>query len=109
MGRWHTSLTTHLCSSSIACGLRPSPGVASSDRPEHPSGFLGSRLYRRKAGPGCPGIHLEVVKHREAKHSFVLLPPRWVVERSFAWAVRFRRRARDYERLAATLAGYHWL
>ena len=55
------------------------------------------------------GIHLEVVKHTEAKRGFVLLPRRWVVERSFAWAARFRRLARDYERLATTLAGYHWL
>ncbi len=38
-----------------------------------------------------------------------LLPRRWVVERSFAWAARFRRLARDYERLSATLAGYHYL
>jgi Transposase DDE domain len=43
------------------------------------------------------------------KRGFVLLPRRWVVERSFAWAARFRRLARDYERLATTLAGYHWL
>src|SRR5436305_6163803 len=55
------------------------------------------------------GIQLEVVKHHEAKHGFVLLPRRWVVERSFAWAARFRRLARDYERLASTLAAYHWL
>jgi len=55
------------------------------------------------------GIHLEVVKHHEAKRGFVLLPRRWVVERSFAWAARFRRLARDYERLATTLTGYHWL
>lgn len=55
------------------------------------------------------GITLEVVKHPEAKRGFVLLPRRWVVERSFAWAARFRRLARDYERLSATLAGYHWL
>lgn len=55
------------------------------------------------------GIELEVVKHHEAKRGFVLLPRRWVVERSFAWAARFRRLARDYERLATTLAGYHWL
>ena len=55
------------------------------------------------------GIHLEVIKHHEAKHGFVLLPRRWVVERSFAWAARFRRLARDYERLSITLAGYHWL
>lgn len=55
------------------------------------------------------GIKLEVIKHHEAKRGFVLLPRRWVVERSFAWAARFRRLARDYERLASTLAGYHWL
>ncbi len=40
------------------------------------------------------GIHLEVVKHHEAKHGCVLLPRRWVVERSFAWAARSRRLAR---------------
>lgn len=55
------------------------------------------------------GIHLEVVKHTEAKRGFILLPRRWVVERSFAWAARFRRLARDYERLAQTLAGFHYL
>lgn len=55
------------------------------------------------------GMKLEVVKHPQAKRGFVLLPRRWVVERTFAWAARFRRLARDYERLAATLSGYHWL
>jgi transposase len=55
------------------------------------------------------GIELEVVKHTEAKRGFILLPRRWVVERSFAWAARFRRLARDYERLAQTLAGFHYL
>lgn len=55
------------------------------------------------------GLQLQVVKHHEAKHGFVLLPRRWVVERSFAWAARFRRLARDYERLPTTLAGFHWL
>jgi transposase len=55
------------------------------------------------------GIQLEVIKHHEAKRGFVLLPRRWVVERSFAWAARFRRLARDYERLSATLAAFHWL
>lgn len=55
------------------------------------------------------GIELEVVKHTEAKRGFVLLPRRWVVERSFAWAARFRRLARDYERLAATLGTFHFL
>lgn len=55
------------------------------------------------------GVQLEVVKHTEAKRGFVLLPRRWVVERSFAWAARFRRLARDYERLSQTLAGLHYL
>jgi transposase len=41
------------------------------------------------------GIRLEVVKHPMAKRGFVLLPRRWVVERSFAWVARFRRLARD--------------
>jgi transposase len=55
------------------------------------------------------GIKLEVVKLPTAKRGFVLLPRRWVVERSFGWTARFRRLARDYERLPATLAGLHYL
>jgi transposase len=39
----------------------------------------------------------------------VLLPRRWVVERSFAWMARFRRLARDYECLSQTLAGLHFV
>jgi transposase len=54
-------------------------------------------------------MRLEVVKLPEAKKGFVLLPRRWVVERSFGWAARFRRLARDYERLPETLAGLHYL
>jgi transposase len=53
------------------------------------------------------GIKLEVVKLPEAKRGFILLPRRWVVERSFAWATRFRRLVKDYERCAATLADLH--
>ncbi len=55
------------------------------------------------------GIQLEVVKLAEAKRGFVLLPRRWVVERSFAWATRFRRLAKDYERLPETVAGLYFL
>ena len=50
---------------------------------------------------------MEVVKLPEAKKGFVLLPRRWVVERSFAWATLFRRLAKDYERYADTLADMH--
>jgi transposase len=55
------------------------------------------------------GIRLEVVKHEEAKRGFVLLARRWVVERDFAWASRFRRLVKDYERLPDTLAGLHFV
>lgn len=53
------------------------------------------------------GIRLEVVKLPEARKGFVLLPRRWVVERNFAWLSRFRRLAKDYERLPETVAGLH--
>jgi transposase len=55
------------------------------------------------------GIRLEVVEHEEAKRGFVLLPKRWVVERDFAWASRFRRLVNDYERLPETAAGLHFV
>ncbi len=55
------------------------------------------------------GIQLEVVKLPGAKRGFVLLPRCWVVERSFAWASRFRRLARDDERLPETVAGLHFV
>jgi len=55
------------------------------------------------------GIELEVVKLQQARKGFVLLPKRWVVERSFGWLSRFRRLGRDYERLTRTLEGVHWL
>ena len=55
------------------------------------------------------GVRLEVVRLPGAKRGFVLLPRRWAVERSFAWPARFRRLARDYERLPTTLAGLHFV
>ena len=55
------------------------------------------------------GIDLEVVKLPEAKRGFVLLPRRWAVERSLGWAARFRRLAKDHERLTETMEGMHYL
>lgn len=69
-------------------------------------GYTGSEA---EAAAQEQGIHLEVVKKPGASKGFVLLPKRWSVERSFAWTSRFRRLARDYERLTQTLEGYHWL
>jgi transposase len=61
------------------------------------------------ADAAAHGIQLEVVKLPEAKRGFVLLPKRWIVERDFAWSARFRRLARDYERLPTVLAGLHFV
>ena len=55
------------------------------------------------------GVTLGVVKLPTAKQGFVLLPRRWVDERSFGWTARFRRLVRAYERLPTTLAGLHFL
>jgi transposase len=52
---------------------------------------------------GEAGIKPTVVKHKQAKRGFVLLPRRRVVERTFGWLGRFRRLAGDYERLTETL------
>ena len=69
-------------------------------------GYTGDNAAQQAS---AQGIQLEVVKHTEAKKGFVLLPRRWVVERTFGWLGRFRRLTRDYERLAEVLAGWHWL
>ncbi len=69
-------------------------------------GYTGERAAEEAE---AHGMSLEVVKHEEAKRGFVLLPRSWVVERDFAWASRFRRLVKDYERLPATLAGLHFV
>lgn len=69
-------------------------------------GYTGEQATEAAA---AQGIRLEVVKLPTTKRGFVLLPRRWVVERSFAWTTRFRRLARDYERMPETLAGLHFL
>jgi transposase len=69
-------------------------------------GYIGSAAADAAS---AHGIRLEVVKLPEAKRGFVLLPRRWVVERTFGWAARCRRLARDYERLSETLAGLHYV
>ena len=67
-------------------------------------GYTGDDAAKAAKGHG---IELCVVKLEEARRGFVLLPRRWVVERSFAWTTKFRRLVKDYERLAETLAGLH--
>ena len=44
-----------------------------------------------------PGLRLEIIKHTDDTKGFVVLPRRWVVERTFSWFGRNRRLAKDYE------------
>jgi len=106
----HGLPVVHRVDDHAVAAVRRPRGLRAAERPRQlafvDQGYTGSEPA---AAAAKEGIHLEVVKHHEAKRGFVLLPRRWVVERSFAWVARFRRLARDYERLAGTMAGYHWL
>jgi transposase len=49
---------------------------------------------------------MEIVKRSDEVKGFVVLPRRWVVERTFSWFGRNRRLAKDFENLAETLATF---
>jgi putative transposase len=54
-------------------------------------------------------IRLDIVKRPEGTQGFLLLPKRWMVERTYAWLGHFRRRVVRYERLITTYAGFFHL
>jgi transposase len=53
-----------------------------------------------------PPPRTEIVKRSDDMMGFVVLPRRWVVERTFSWFGRNRRLAKDFENLAETLAAF---
>jgi transposase len=53
-----------------------------------------------------PRLRLEIVKRSDQIKGFVVVPRRWVVERTFSWFGRNRRLAKDFENLAETLATF---
>jgi putative transposase len=55
------------------------------------------------------GVTLDIVLRPTDKKGFVLIPQRWVVERSFAWLGRYRRLAKDFEQLVQNSAGMVYL
>ena len=67
------------------------------------AGYQGPKMAQAIAKTGSWTV--EIVKRTEA-HRFVVLPKRWVVERTFAWIARNRRLARDFERYARTGAAF---
>ena len=73
---------------------------------------LGDQGYTGEEAEDAAAVHdidLQVVKKPEGQTGFVFLPRRWVVERSCAWLSRFRRLARDYERLSSPLQHLHFV
>lgn len=73
---------------------------------------FGDQGYTGEEAEYAAAVHdldLQVVKKPEGQTGFILLPRRWVVERSFAWLSRFRRLGRDYERLSTSLQQLHFV
>jgi putative transposase len=67
------------------------------------AGYQGPKMAKTIAATGS--WRIEIVKRTDL-HRFVVLPKRWIVERTFAWISRNRRLARDFERYATTVAAF---
>ena len=72
------------------------------------SGYQGTQ-FRQGLKRVCSQINVEIVKRSDAAQKFVVLPKRWIVERTFAWLNRCRRLAKDWENLNSNaLAFLRW-
>jgi putative transposase len=67
------------------------------------AGYQGPKAARAVKATGT--WELSIIKRTDA-HRFVVLPKRWIVERTLAWISRNRRLARDFERYARTVAAF---
>jgi putative transposase len=70
-------------------------------------GYAGDKLKDALAKIGT--WSLEIIKRSDAAKGFVLLPRRWVVERTFAWLNRNRRLAKDFERTIESATAWLFL
>ena len=62
-------------------------------------------VHNLRHGRGHRRIQLEIVAKVNG-HTFVVLPKRWIVERTFAWLGRSRRLSKDYEALCETVESW---
>jgi putative transposase len=67
-------------------------------------GYQGPRVRATAARTGTWKV--EIVKRSDIAKGFIVLPKRWIVERTFAWISRCRRLSRDFERYARTVAAF---
>jgi transposase len=66
-------------------------------------------IFRNAIRRLLPQVEVDIVKRSDAATSFVVLPKRWVVERSIGWLNRCRRLAKDWECLNSKgLAFLRW-
>lgn len=68
-------------------------------------GYQGTQ-FKQAVAELLPDIVIEIVKRSDQATGFVLLPKRWIVERTFAWLGRCRRLAKDFENLTATALAF---
>jgi putative transposase len=62
------------------------------------AGYQGPQ-FKQALAKTLPHLEIEIVKRSDRAKGFVLLPKRWIVERSIAWFNRCRRLAKDWENL----------
>jgi transposase len=63
-------------------------------------------IFATAIGAILPSLHIEIVKRSDRAKGFVILPKRWIVERSIAWLNRCRRLAKDWENLNRTALAF---
>src|SRR5258707_8231598 len=78
---------------------RPCLGCFHSSRRSSPTADIKDRNLRKRLQKFCPHLDVEIVKRSDRVSGFVVLPKRWIVERSIAWLNRCRRLAKDWENL----------
>ena len=63
-------------------------------------------IFHRALADILPHLETEIVKRSDRVTGFVVLPKRWIVERSIAWLNRCRRLAKDWENLNRNALGF---
>jgi transposase len=63
-------------------------------------------VFQKAVTTAMAGINVEIVKRSDQVKGFMVLPKRWVVERTFAWLNRCRRLAKDWECLNRKARAY---